>query len=121
MIKWPRKSHRRRAREGQRERATRTSMSKETFIVDATVSTSTFASLVRDTRVVQIRCRDEPTHVKVATLCTHHRSHGARAGALNASSTRHDAQTVIKKSMFTTLAASPLLVFARAFVGVVRD
>ena len=47
MLKWPRKSHRRRARERQRERATRTSTSKETFIVDATVSTFT---RVGDTR-----------------------------------------------------------------------
>ena len=100
MIKWPRKSHRRRAREGQRERATRTSTSKETFIVDATFRRSrSSAATVRDTRVVQIRCWDESTHVKVATLCTH-RSHGARAGALNASPTRHDAQTVIKKYVY---------------------
>jgi hypothetical protein len=50
-----------------------------------------------------------------------HASITRRAGALNASPTRHDAQTVMNKSMFTTLAASPSLIFARAFVGVVRD
>ena len=49
-----------------------------------------------------------------------HASITRRAGALNASPTRHDEQTVIK-SMFTTLAVSPSLIFARAFVGVVRD
>jgi hypothetical protein len=50
-----------------------------------------------------------------------HASITRRAGALNASPTRRDAQTVIKKSMFTTLAVSPLLTLPRAFVGVVRD
>jgi hypothetical protein len=50
-----------------------------------------------------------------------HASNTRRAGALNASPTRHDAQTVMNKSMFTTLAVSPSLIFARAFVGVVRD
>ena len=119
MLKWPRKSHRRRARERARERATRTSTSKETFIVDATFRRSrASAATVRDTRVVQIRCWDESTHLSGHFM---HASITRRAGALNASPTRHDEQTVMNKSMFTTLAVSPSLLFARAFVGVVRD
>jgi len=109
ILKCPRNSHRRRAR----ERAT----SKETFIVDA-ILTRTSVGGERPRRPGSRNSTREISNSRGNLLRASPTRH---ASALNASVAHRDGKKTVKVSMFTPLVASDWLAFERAIVGRVRD